>query len=572
MNTVDHHHSPVQAAAIATLADLVALIRARETIPAATKPSLCWAVNKAIALLGHGAPDLRADPRVILRQLAQFSPAMAGLSPRAFANLKSLVRAAFRLCSSNLPPARSKIALKGDWAALNSLLPRRDQRRLSRLMRFAQAMQWAPDDVGDEKVAVFEVYLTDEAMIARPDDIVRATRRTWNRAVDSIPGWPQRRLSPPTLKRESYWLPHDQLPASLQQEMSAYLHRLGHPDPFLGQGMRVLSPGTVAQYRNALIMIVSAVARSGVPVPELSSISILLRPQHVETALKFLHARAGGRITPYLELVAHRAPKIAAHVGLPEEELARLREIRSMVNRTAPSRRGLTDKNRHLLDRLDDPAFVDRLVTLPARIMTAARQMTHQPRAASLARDALAIEILISCAMRGGNLVDLLLGKTIRKFGEGAKARWTIEIPPEKVKNRQPLRFNLLPETVRLLEEYLEHWHGTWCGPSPWLFPAAGGGHVDRRFLSESIARRAKRHVGVPITAHQFRHLAAELYLREDPNGIAIVGQHLGHRDLNTTRMFYAREQTRVATQRYHEVLTRTRAQVSTKPRRAKKA
>jgi integrase len=118
----------------------------------------------------------------------------------------------------------------------------------------------------------------------------------------------------------------------------------------------------------------------------------------------------------------------------------------------------------------------------------------------------------------------------------------------------------------------LETGHGAWCGPSPWLFPTAGGGHVDRRFLSEPIARSGRPFVGVPITAHQFRHLTAELYLREDPNGIAIVGQHLGHRDLNTTRHFYAREQTRIATERYHQVLSRKRAQVSTKPRRAKTA
>jgi integrase len=98
-----------------------------------------------------------------------------------------------------------------------------------------------------------------------------------------------------------------------------------------------------------------------------------------------------------------------------------------------------------------------------------------------------------------------------------------------------------------------------------WLFPDQHGGHVEGKVLSASIAKRARRYVGVRITAHQFRHLAAELYLREDPNGIAIVSQHLGHRDLNTTRRFYAREQTRIATQRYHEVRTKQRAVV---PRR----
>ena len=145
-----------------------------------------------------------------------------------------------------------------------------------------------------------------------------------------------------------------------------------------------------------------------------------------------------------------------------------------------------------------------------------------------------------------------------------------VELPPEKVKNRQPLRFPLPPESVELIEEYLARWQPFWAGPGvPWLFPARHGGHVDGRFLSESIARRARRHVGSPITAHQFRHLAAEIYLREDPNGIGIVSQHLGHRDLNTTRGFYAREQTRIATQRYHEVLTRKRT-AATRTRRRK--
>lgn len=113
MDTVDHHHTPVQGpAAVVTLADLVALIQASGTVPDARKPSLCWAVNKSIALLGHGAPDVRADPKVVLRQLGQYSPAMAELTPRAFSNLKSLIRAAFRLGSTKLPPARSKIKLR----------------------------------------------------------------------------------------------------------------------------------------------------------------------------------------------------------------------------------------------------------------------------------------------------------------------------------------------------------------------------------------------------------------------------------------------------------------------------
>jgi hypothetical protein len=39
-------------------------------------------------------------------------------------------------------------------------------------------------------------------------------------------------------------------------------------------------------------------------------------------------------------------------------------------------------------------------------------------------------------------VIDLRLGETIRKYGEGAAASWVNDIPAEKVKNREPLRFS----------------------------------------------------------------------------------------------------------------------------------
>ncbi|MFL5331918.1 MAG: tyrosine-type recombinase/integrase [Geminicoccaceae bacterium] len=172
----------------------------------------------------------------------------------------------------------------------------------------------------------------------------------------------------------------------------------------------------------------------------------------------------------------------------------------------------------------------------------------------------MAAELLLTTSLRVGNLIDLRLGEAIRRLGEGRQARWAIEIPAERVKNKEPLRFALLPESTRLLEWYLTHWHGYWAGPaSPWLFPDRGGGHVAGYYLSRCLAGRARRHVGVPITCHQFRHLMAELYLAEDPTGLGVVTAYLGHRRLDTARQFYCREQSRVATKAYHEVLVRRR-------------
>lgn len=65
------------------------------------------------------------------------------------------------------------------------------------------------------------------------------------------------------------------------------------------------------------------------------------------------------------------------------------------------------------------------------------------------------------------------------------------EIPAEKVKNNQPLRSALLPESAHLPEQYLATWHPVWGAGVPWLFPNRAVGHVRPSILSHCIARRA---------------------------------------------------------------------------------
>src|SRR5680860_96336 len=84
---------------IATLGDLITFVDGSGEIPALRKPHLRSALNRARALLGNGLADVRADPRDVLRQLDRLSPAMAGMAPQSYANLKSRVRSVFRLAA-----------------------------------------------------------------------------------------------------------------------------------------------------------------------------------------------------------------------------------------------------------------------------------------------------------------------------------------------------------------------------------------------------------------------------------------------------------------------------------------
>ena len=190
--------------------------------------------------------------------------------------------------------------------------------------------------------------------------------------METVPGWPQQRLEPVPPKRTPYWLREDQLPASLREQITGYLASLAQPDPFLGPSRKALAPGTVDQHRIVCITLASALVGSGVPVEQLTSLAVLVQPDHLERALRFLYARAGDRVTPQIALLPYRARRVAAHAGLPAQDLARLDQMLARVRQMTPPRRDLAAKNRRLLEHVDDQGFIDRLVTLPGRLMAAA--------------------------------------------------------------------------------------------------------------------------------------------------------------------------------------------------------
>lgn len=193
------------------------------------------------------------------------------------------------------------------------------------------------------------------------------------------------------------------------------------------------------------------------------------------------------------------------------------------------------------------------------------------PRSGS-ARTAMAIELLLVCSIRRANLVNLELGKSIRKIGQGDDAFWVIEHDASEVKNEEDLRFHLPEPTAAMLEIYLKKWRPRLCpDANPWLFPSADGSCIDPRTMAYAIGAQSKRELGVAITPHQFRHLSAELFLMDHPDALFTISQHLGHRDVNTTRHYYARPKQRQASQHYQEHILRRRETARIRIRQGKR-
>ena len=57
--------------------------------------------------------------------------------------------------------------------------------------------------------------------------------------------------------------------------------------------------------------------------------------------------------------------------------------------------------------------------------------------------------------------------------------------------------------------------------------------------MSGQIIERITKELGIRVTPHQFRHLAAAFILEKDPANYEFVRRVLGHKNLQTTIKFY---------------------------------
>ena len=130
-------------------------------------------------------------------------------------------------------------------------------------------------------------------------------------------------------------------------------------------------------------------------------------------------------------------------------------------------------------------------------------------------------------------------------------------IRAEETKNEQALDYPLPAELVRVLDLYLTRHrrHLVRKGDEGWLFPGQDGGRKHVVSLAMQIKDAIRRHLGLAVNPHLFRHLAAKFLLQASPGNLEAVRQLLGHKSLETTAMYYAQLDTAWATTVYQEQL-----------------
>jgi integrase len=106
--------------------------------------------------------------------------------------------------------------------------------------------------------------------------------------------------------------------------------------------------------------------------------------------------------------------------------------------------------------------------------------------------------------------------------------------------------------------------------PNGDLFVSQGGERKCQDTFADQIIERIETKVGIHMTPHQFRHLAAVLYLEAHPEDFQTVSDLLGHAFAKTTRI-YAGSSTRRASVTYGKHLVEQRQAALLRQRRRRR-
>ena len=219
----------------------------------------------------------------------------------------------------------------------------------------------------------------------------------------------------------------------------------------------------------------------------------------------------------------------------------------------------MTDKNKLRIKQFDDREKLHALLDLPAKMMREACASPIPTKAeARIAQMAVLIELLLIAPLRIGNVAALELGRTLilhsRKNGQ-------IIIDKSEVKNDIDLEVPLSAEFMRLLHIYLDRFHSLLAPPGcRMLFPSADSAHKRKTVMSHQIKTCLARRCGIDMSAHTFRHFAANLFLDDHPGAYGGVRMLLAHKGIGTSMKFYCGTEFKRAFQLHDAHIAKLRA------------
>ena len=188
--------------------------------------------------------------------------------------------------------------------------------------------------------------------------------------------------------------------------------------------------------------------RAGFPIEQVSDLSVLVRPEHAEAAIRFFYARTGEQKTEAIHQNVMLLRNIAKKRTSKDDPVRELLDV--FCKNFAVSVSGMRARNRYRLTQFDDADNVDALLSLPERIVAEVRRDDDGGyRAAMRIAYAVAIELLIVAPMRIKNLASLEHDRHLVRSRIGGDGVIHVCIPADEMKNHEPYEMELPKESAR---------------------------------------------------------------------------------------------------------------------------
>jgi integrase len=551
MTNTSQSRNPFANPTVPTFADLIDRLKVDRELPKTKRQNMVWALKVIARAIGKTPAEVVAHPEVLRALLKKAAPASIGLSRAGWNNARSLLGKVLEWAGLAAMPSHYQAPFAPAWADLWELLPPGKnalRMQLSRFLHYCSAQGIRPSEVNDAVLSSFHEGLMAESIVEQPYEIYRGTARSWNNSAERIAGWPQQRVTVPS-KQYLFNYGWSAFPASLGAAVETYCRRAEGLDLSDDHFVRRQRPATIETRRWQLRLLATAIAKAGIPVETLTSLSTMLQPPTAAAGLQYLLDRNDGSSSPQISHLATFLPTLARRLDMPDEIVAKLRK---MAAKLKVVQHGMAARHREALRAFDDEAAVKALLGLAAELVEEVLKVDRQRyREAKIVQTALAIELLLNAPVRIKNLASI---EVDRHFVPVGRQDLHLRFPAHEVKNANDLEFPLMAEAIDLLDLYLKVWRPILCDgqASPFLFPGAPPDRPKGKgTLSSQVKEVVFAHTRLDMPAHRFRHAVGKIFLDRNPGQYEVVRLLLGHKSIETTTSFYAGAESASAARHY---------------------
>jgi integrase len=557
---------------VTTLAELLAFLE-RTSVTGTRRRDMLSAINRVCEMAGMAPASVPADPPFLQEMLSRIRPAAHGVSAKSYSNQRSLLAAALQLAGVIDPLGRGGARRHPGWGPLLEAVA--DDERLSNgLAAFANwcaSQGISPGDVNDTAVQRFLIWLEAKTLHPKPRDLVRRVPNIWNEASTKFDFWPPTKLTTISFKPAPKHLQWSGLSPSFQQEADTYLALRANPDLFDQRPeapSRPLAATTIRQQREHLRLAASILAQNGEVIDRLAD---LVTPERFKRVLRYYHDKANREPNAFVIGVSKTLIQVAQyHAGATPKEVGELKRLASKLPAVPFD---LTPKNKALLRQLESERIRAKLLFLPEQLMGVVAKDLERGRVRFVeAQVAIAIDILLAFPLRPQNLSGLSWQNNLSE-PNGPRGQLLAHIAARDTKSKKQDIVSEIPDEVARRIRWYRRYVLTRPGADvngP-LFVTKKGSRKQQATLTRQITDAIVRHIGIPMTPHQFRHFGATSYLEEHPEDFETARAMLGHAWSKTTRI-YAGSSSRRASRAYGQHLFKQRELLKLRRPRTKRS